>query len=193
MATQFSDQLKAVNVNAQGFSRKISTSEKYGKVRSFNVTLNSTGSYASGETPATVTFNNGDIVQLAEIKANDKVRSIRLLDATGDAGVSFNVGLAYGTVSTNNAISGAANPGPGTLANATAYAAADSDIQAAHLAPVELAWLNRTPGNANDFVWEDAGLNENPGGTFFIVLQITAGTLTLAPDQVAFLIDVIND
>jgi hypothetical protein len=195
MATFYSDQIVNTTPNGQGYVRRNSTSEKYGKPRSFNVTLNASGSYAPGVTPGNVTYNNGDIVVLAEIKTNDKVRSIKLLDQalTGASGLTFNVGLAAGTNAPKMPISGATNAQYGTLLNATAFASADADIQSAHTQPFELAWLNRAPGNANNFAWEDAGLSENPGGTLLIVLQLTAGTMTVAPDQVAFLCDVVND
>jgi hypothetical protein len=194
MATHYSDQLANVYPDAQGRTRRNSPSEGYGKLTSFNVTLNASGSYPKGVTPAPVTYATGDFVELAVVKTVDKVRSIGLLDQTltGASGLAFNVGVLYGDVSPKNPISGTVNPGPGTIANATAYAAADTDIDAAHTSPVELAFLNRAPGAINNFVWQDAGLTENPGGTMVIALQITAGTMTVAPDQVSFPLTIIN-
>jgi hypothetical protein len=189
MATQYSDQAALYASPTAGAKPKKHPSEKYGAVRSFNITLNASGSYPTGVTPANVTYNSGDVVRLITVKSCDKVRSIKLLDANGIAGVSFNVGLLYGVVS-GDLISPL--PAEGSVANATAYASGDADVDAAHLQPVELAYLNRLPGACNQWVWEDAGLSSDPGGTMIIALTITNGTMTVSPDQVAFLIDVVN-
>lgn len=163
---------KAVNVTLLDASPRVplEVGSVYGKERIFmdTVAVNTTDFDA-----------DGDILYMAEVPSNAKISSIILFNDDLDSGTTSvaNVGLYNGgTKFTSGGTSYAAD----ALISEQAYASLITTLQAANTSGVELAFEARDINAVNNYVWEDAGLTEDPRVPFRIALTQTA---TVAGDQ----------
>jgi hypothetical protein len=117
---------------------------------------------------------DGDIVYVAEVPSNAKIISIKLFNDDLDSGTDTapNVGIYNGATkfTDSNATSYAADG----LIDEDAYASAITTLQAANTTGVEVAFEARNINAIDNYVWEDAGLPEDPGVNLRIALTQTA-------------------
>lgn len=124
---------------------------------------------------------DGDIVYMAEVPSNAKITSIQLFNDDLDTGTTSvaNVGIYNGgTKFTSSTPTTYAADG---LIDEDAYASAITTLQAAQTSGVELAFEARNINAVANYVWEDAGLPEDPRVPLRIALTQTA---TVAGAQV---------
>jgi len=137
----------------------------HGKMRVFADTI------AAG----TGDIDNDDVIMMAEIPSNAKVMSIKLynddLDSNGSPTLAANVGLYNGA--TKYTIAGTETAAEAVI-DEDCYASAITTLQAANTAGVEVAFEARNINAINNYVWEDAGLTEDPRVPLRIALTQTA-------------------
>ena len=136
-----------------------------GKVRTFMDTV----SVAAADFDA-----DGDIVVLAELPSNSKILSIKLFNDDLDSGTDTvaNLGIYNGkTAFTSSTPTSYAAEG---LIDEDAYATAIDTLQAAVTTGTELAFEARNINAINNYMWEDAGLPEDPRVPLRIALTQTA-------------------
>lgn len=136
---------------------------------------------------------DGDIVYLAEIPSNAKIVSIKLFNDDLDAGTDslVNVGIYNGATGfTSSTPTTYAADG---LIDEDAYASAITTFQTANTAGVEVAFEARNINAIGNYVWEDAGLPEDPGVNLRIALTQTAAVTTDAAGDVSLVVEYVID
>lgn len=136
---------------------------------------------------------DGDIVVLAEIPSNAKIVSIKLFNDDLDSGTDTapNLGLYNGgTAFTDSAATSYAAEG---LIDEDAYASAIADLQGANTSGVELAFEARNINAINNYVWEDAGLPEDPGVNLRIALTQTATVAGATTGDISVIVEYVVD
>lgn len=131
---------------------------------------------------------DGDIVYLAEVPSNAKIASIKVFNDDLDAGTdsAVNVGIYNGgTKFTSSAGTSYAASG---LIDEDAYATAITTFQAANTAGVEVAFEARNINAVANYVWEDAGLPEDPRVPLRIALTQTAAVTTDAAGDISVVV-----
>lgn len=115
---------------------------------------------------------DGDIVFLAEVPSNAKIQSIQIFNDSLDSGTDTapNVGLYNGN--TPFTIGGTTTDADAEI-DEDAYASAITTLQSANTSGVEVAFEARDINKINNYVWEDAGLSEDPDVPLRIALTQT--------------------
>ena len=142
-------------------------------------------------------IDDDDIIMMAEIPSNAKIKSIKLynddLDSNGSPTLVTDVGIYNGNVKFND-----------TDGSATAYAAEgviDRDcygtvmtmLQAANTAGVEVRYETLGVETVGNYMWEDAGLTSDPGKNLRIALTIETVAATAASGDISMVVEyVIN-
>lgn len=154
-----------------------------GKVRTFQ----DTGAIAAADFDA-----DGDIIYLAEVPSGAKIVSIRVANDGLEAATAgtVNIGLYNGpSAFTDSAATSYAVDG---LIDEDAYASAVTDFQTGGAVFTEYAFEARNINAVNNYVWEDAGLPENPGVPLRIGATQTA-TTTGAAGDVSIIVEYVID
>jgi|TARA_B100000315_G_scaffold179172_1_gene167861 hypothetical protein len=180
MGTAYSTELTNLEATPQVM---VSPGSATGKVRVWSDTI------AAG----TGDIDDDDILMMAEIPSNAKIKSIKLYNDDLDAstGLVTDLGIYNGNVKFND-----------TDASATAYAAEaviDRDcygtvmtvLQGAVTAGTECRYETLGIETVGNFMWEDAGLTSDPGRMLRIALTIEtvassaqAGDITLVVEYI---------
>jgi len=172
---------KSVNLTLLDTSPRslLESGSAVGKLRVFMDTV----AIADGDFDA-----DGDIVYLAEVPSNAKIVSIKTFSDDLDAGTdsAVNVGLYNG--GTKFTTSGGTDYAADALIDEDAYASAVTTFQAADTAGTEHAFEARNVNAVNNYVWEDAGLSEDPRVPLRVALTQTAAVTTDAAGDVTVVV-----
>lgn len=117
---------------------------------------------------------DGDTVFIAQVPSNAKIHRIDLFNDDLDSGTDSapNVGIYNGPHKFTT--SAGTTYAAGALIDEDAYASAIATLQTANTAGVNVAFEARDINKMNNYVWEDAGLPEDPRRPLRIVLTQTA-------------------
>lgn len=133
----------------------------------------------------TTDIDAADIIQMAELPSNAKVLSIKIfnddLDTNGTPTLAYNLGIYNGDVAFSD---GATDYAAQAVIDADAYAAAETDLQAANTAGAEKRFNTLDINTAGNYLWEDAGLSADPVRKLRICLTISTGAATAAAGDV---------
>lgn len=165
---------KAVNVTLLDASPKLSleVGSVHGKVRTFMDTIAVTAASFDAD---------GDYIIMAEVPSNAKIQSIKFYNDDFDTGTTSVVNCGIYNGRTPYTIAGTTTAAD-ALVSESCYASAITTTQAANTTGVELAFEARNINAVNNYVWEDAGLTEDPKVPLRIGLTQTA---TVAGAQAA--------
>lgn len=154
------------------------------KVRTFADTVSVTGTDFDAD---------GDIVVLAEVPSNAKIMSIKLFNDDLDSGSTSapNVGLYNGA--TKFTSSTPTTYAADALIDEDAYASAITTLQAANTTGVELAFEARDINAVDNYVWEDAGLPEDPGVPLRIALTQTATVAGATTGDISVIVEYVEE
>jgi hypothetical protein len=131
---------------------------------------------------------DGDVVYLAEVPSNAKIVSIKIANDDLDAGTDslVNVGLYNGQQSFTD--STATSYAAGAVIDEDCYATVVTGFQAA-TGFTEYAFEARDINAVSNYVWEDAGLPEDPGTPLRIAITQTAAVTTDAAGDVSIIVE----
>lgn len=180
MATTKADNITLLDADPREI---METGSVFGSVRVFQ----DTAAVADGDFDA-----DDDIVTLAEVPSNAKIVSIRIandgLDTANESLV--NVGLYNGSRSfVDNGTTFAAD----AVIDEDSYATVSADFQTGGAAMTEYAFEARDINAVNNYVWEDAGLNADPGVPLRIAITQTAAVTTDAAGDVSIIVEYVVD
>jgi hypothetical protein len=182
MATAYSTELTSYEATPQVM---VSPASAGGKVRVWSDTI----------AAATTDIDDNDIIMMAEIPSNAKIKSIKLynddLDSNGSPALVTDVGIYNGNVKFND-----------TDGSATAYAAEgviDRDcygtvmtvLQGAVTAGTEVRYETLGIETVGNFMWEDGGLTSDPGRMLRIALTIETVAATAAAGDITMVVEYI--
>jgi hypothetical protein len=121
---------------------------------------------------------NGDIVFVAEVPSNAKIYSIKVFNDDLDSGTSslVNLGVYNGGIKFKSS-AGTAYVADG-LIKEDAYAKEITSLRTAAVTGNELAFRARDINAINNYIWEDAGLPEDPRVPLRIAFTQTATVAT---------------
>jgi hypothetical protein len=124
---------------------------------------------------------DGDVIYLAEVPSNAKIVSIKTLNDDLDSGSTslVNVGLYNGDTKFSL---GGTDYAADTLINEIAYANGITVFRGTDTVGTEHAFEFRNINAINNYVWEDAGLSEDPRVPLRIALTQQATVSALAGD-----------
>lgn len=131
---------------------------------------------------------DGDSVFIAEVPSGAKIQSIVIYNDDLDAGTdsAVNVGIYNGGVPFSS--SAPVEYLAGDLIDEDAYASAITVFRAAVVLGTEVAFEARDINAVNNYVWEDAGLPEDPNVPLRIVLTQTAAVSVDAAGDVSVVV-----
>lgn len=164
------------------------TTQEAGSVRGVFRVFMDTVAIADGDFDA-----DGDTVFLAQVPSNAKIVSIKTLNDDLDAGTdsAVNVGIYNGNLKFTT--SAGTDYAADALIDEDAYASAVTTFQAANTSGTEHAFEARNINAINNYVWEDAGLPEDPDVPLRIVLTQTAAVTTDAAGDVSVILTYIEN
>ena len=155
-----------------------------GKVRTFQDTV----AVADGDHDA-----DGDVIFIAEVPSGAKLVSLKVFNDDLDEGTDslINVGIYNGpSAFTDSAATSYAADG---IIDEDAYATVATTFQTANTGGVEFAFEARDINAINNYIWEDAGLPENPGVPLRIAITQTAAVTTDAAGDVSAVVNYVID
>lgn len=136
---------------------------------------------------------DGDILYLAEVPSNAKIVSIKLFNDDLDAGTDSAVNIGIYNGGTAFTSSTPTTYAADALIDEDSYATAITTFQTANTAGVEVAFEARNINAIDNYVWEDAGLPEDPGVPLRIVATQTAAVATDAAGDVSIIVEYVVD
>ncbi len=124
-----------------------------------------------------------DVIHMADLPSNAKILSIKIFNDDLDSGstITADVGLYNGA--TKFTVGGTTYDA-GAVIDDDCYASAITDLRGAVTTGTEVAFEARDINAVNNFLWEDAGLSEDPRRPFRLCLTTdaagdTAGDITV--------------
>ena len=184
MATAYSTELTSFEATPQVMADSGSAG---GKVRVWSDTI------AAG----TGDIDDNDIIMMAEIPSNAKIKSIKLynddLDSNGSPALVTDVGIYNGNVKFNDTDGSATAYAAEGVIDRDCYGTLMTTLQAANTAGVEVRYETLGIETVGNFMWEDAGLTSDPGKNLRIALTIETAAATAAAGDISMVVEyVIN-
>jgi hypothetical protein len=184
MATAYSTELTSFEATPQVMADSGSAG---GKVRVWSDTI------AAG----TGDIDDNDILMMAEIPSNAKIKSIKLynddLDSNGSPALVTDVGIYNGNVKFNDTDGSATAYAAEGVIDRDCYGTLMTTLQAANTAGVEVRYETLGIETVGNFMWEDAGLTSDPGKNLRIALTIETAAATAAAGDISMVVEyVIN-
>ena len=182
MATAYSTELTNYEATPQVM---VSPASATGKVRVWADTI------AAG----TGDIDDNDILMMAEIPSNAKIKSIKLynddLDSNGSPALVTDVGIYNGNVEFNDTDGSATLYAAEGVIDRDCYGTVMTTLQAANTAGVECRFETLGVETVGNFMWEDAGLTSDPGKMLRIALTIETAAATAAAGDVTMVVEYI--
>ena len=182
MATAYSTELTSFEATPQVMADSGSAG---GKVRVWSDTI------AAG----TGDIDDDDIIMMAEIPSNAKIKSIMLynddLDSNGSPTLKTDVGVYNGNVKFNDTDGSATAYAAEGVIDRDCYGTLMTTLQAANTAGVEVRYETLGVETVGNFMWEDAGLTSDPGKMLRIALTIETAAATAAAGDVTMVVEYI--
>lgn len=180
MGTAYSAELTNFEATPQVM---VSPGSATGKVRVWSDTI------AAG----TGDIDDDDIIMMAEIPSNAKIKSIKLynddLDSNGSPTLKTDVGIYNGNVKFTSS-AGTSYDAEGVI-DRDCYGTVMTTLQAANTSGVEVRYETLGIETVGNFMWEDAGLPEDPGKMLRIALTIETVAATAAAGDITMVVEYI--
>ena len=182
MATAYSAELTNYEATPQVM---VDSGSAGGKVRVWSDTI----------AVATTDIDDNDIIMMAEIPSNAKIKSIMLynddLDSNGSPALVTDVGVYNGNVKFNDTDGSATAYAAEGVIDRDCYGTVMTTLQAANTAGVEVRYETLGVETVGNFMWEDAGLTSDPGKNLRIALTIETAAATAAAGDVTLVVEYI--
>ena len=180
MATAYSTELTNYEATPQVM---VDSASAGGKVRVWSDTI----------AAATTDIDDNDIIMMAEIPSNSKIKSIMLynddLDSGGSPALVTDVGIYNGNIKFTSS-AGTAYAAEGVI-DRDCYATVSTVLQAAVTAGTEFRYETLGIETVGNYMWEDGGLPEDPGKMLRIALTIETVAATAAAGDVTMVVEYI--
>ena len=142
-------------------------------------------------------IDDDDIIMMAEIPSNAKIKSIKLynddLDSNGSPTLVTDVGIYNGNVKFNDTDGSATAYAAEGVIDRDCYGTVMTTLQAANTAGVEVRYETLGVETVGNYMWEDAGLTSDPGKNLRIALTIETAAATAAAGDISMVVEyVIN-
>jgi hypothetical protein len=139
------------------------------------------------------TSDDGDVWYLAEVPSNAKIVSIGVMNDEIDAHATPTLDVGIGIYNGNTPyFVGTTKTAARALISETAYGtwvgAATLALGLATTSPIELAFHGRDINLVNEFVWETAGLNDDPQVPLMIAMTVVNVAATHADGDLTIIV-----
>ena len=182
MGTAYSTELTNYEATPQVM---VSPASATGKIRVWSDTI------AAG----TGDIDDDDILMMAEIPSNAKIKSIKLynddLDSGGSPALVTDVGIYNGNVLFNDTDGSATAYAAEAVIDRNCYGTVMTVLQAAVTAGTEVRYETLGIETVGNFMWEDAGLTSDPGKMLRIALTIETVAATAAAGDITMVVEYI--
>ena len=182
MATAYSTELTNYEATPQVM---VDSASAGGKVRVWSDTI----------AAATTDIDDNDIIMMAEIPSNAKIKSIMLynddLDSNGSPALVTDVGIYNGNVKFNDTDGSATAYAAEGVIDRDCYGTVSTVLQAAVTAGTEFRYETLGIETVGNFMWEDAGLTSDPGRMLRIALTIETVAATAAAGDITMVVEYI--
>ena len=182
MATAYSTELTSYEATPQVM---VSPASAGGKVRVWSDTI----------AAATTDIDDDDIIMMAEIPSNAKIKSIKLynddLDSGGSPALVTDVGIYNGNVKFTDTDSSATAYAAEGVIDRDCYGTVMTVLQGAVTAGTEVRYETLGIETVGNFMWEDAGLTSDPGRMLRIALTIETVAATAAAGDITMVVEYI--
>ena len=182
MGTAYSTELTNYEATPQVM---VSPASATGKIRVWSDTI------AAG----TGDIDDDDILMMAEIPSNAKIKSIKLynddLDSGGSPALVTDVGIYNGNVKFNDTDGSATAYAAEGVIDRNCYGTVMTVLQAAVTAGTEVRYETLGIETVGNFMWEDAGLTSDPGRMLRIALTIETVAATAAAGDITMVVEYI--
>ena len=182
MGTAYSIELTSLEATPQVM---VSPASATGKVRVWSDTI------AAG----TGDIDDNDILMMAEIPSNAKIKSIKLynddLDSGGSPALVTDVGIYNGNVKFNDTDGSATAYAAEGVIDRNCYGTVMTVLQGAVTAGTEVRYETLGIETVGNFMWEDAGLTSDPGRMLRIALTIETVAATAAAGDITMVVEYI--
>ena len=182
MATAYSTELTSYEATPQVM---VSPASAGGKVRIWSDTI----------AAATTDIDDDDIIMMAEIPSNAKIKSIMLynddLDSNGSPALVTDVGVYNGNVKFNDTDGSATAYAAEGVIDRDCYGTVSTVLQGAVTAGTEFRYETLGIETVGNFMWEDAGLTSDPGRMLRIALTIETVAATAAAGDITMVVEYI--
>ena len=182
MATAYSTELTNLEATPQVM---VSPASAGGKVRIWSDTI----------AAATTDIDDDDIIMMAEIPSNAKIKSIMLynddLDSNGSPALVTDVGVYNGNVKFNDTDGSATAYAAEGVIDRDCYGTVSTVLQGAVTAGTEFRYETLGIETVGNFMWEDAGLTSDPGRMLRIALTIETVAATAAAGDITMVVEYI--
>ena len=182
MGTAYSTELTNYEATPQVM---VSPASATGKIRVWSDTI------AAG----TGDIDDNDILMMAEIPSNAKIKSIKLynddLDSNGSPALVTDVGIYNGNVKFNDTDGSATAYAAEGVIDRNCYGTVMTVLQAAVTAGTEVRYETLGIETVGNFMWEDAGLTSDPGRMLRIALTIETVAATAAAGDITMVVEYI--
>ena len=142
---------------------------------------------------ATTDIDDDDIIMMAEIPSNAKIKSIMLynddLDSNGSPALVTDVGIYNGNIKFTSS-AGTAYAAEGVI-DRDCYGTVSTVLQAAVTAGTEFRYETLGIETVGNYMWEDGGLPEDPGRMLRIALTIETVAATAAAGDITMVVEYI--
>ena len=182
MGTAYSTELTNYEATPQVM---VSPASATGKIRVWSDTI------AAG----TGDIDDNDILMMAEIPSNAKIKSIKLynddLDSGGSPALVTDVGIYNGNVKFNDTDGSATAYAAEGVIDRNCYGTVMTVLQGAVTAGTEVRYETLGIETVGNFMWEDAGLTSDPGKMLRIALTIETVAATAAAGDITMVVEYI--
>jgi len=182
MGTAYSTELTNYEATPQVM---VSPASATGKIRVWSDTI------AAG----TGDIDDNDILMMAEIPSNAKIKSIKLynddLDSGGSPALVTDVGIYNGNVKFNDTDGSATAYAAEAVIDRNCYGTVMTVLQAAVTAGTEVRYETLGIETVGNFMWEDGGLTSDPGRMLRIALTIETVAATAAAGDITMVVEYI--
>ena len=182
MGTAYSTELTNYEATPQVM---VSPASATGKIRVWSDTI------AAG----TGDIDDNDILMMAEIPSNAKIKSIKLynddLDSGGSPALVTDVGIYNGNVLFNDTDGSATAYAAEAVIDRNCYGTVMTVLQGAVTAGTEVRYETLGIETVGNFMWEDAGLTSDPGRMLRIALTIETVAATAAAGDITMVVEYI--
>ena len=140
-------------------------------------------------------IDDNDIIMMAEIPSNAKIKSIKLynddLDSNGSPALVTDVGIYNGNVKFNDTDGSATAYAAEGVIDRNCYGTVMTVLQAAVTAGTEVRYETLGIETVGNYMWEDAGLTSDPGRMLRIALTIETVAATAAAGDITMVVEYI--
>jgi len=182
MGTTYSTEITNFRASPQV---KVSPGSATGKVRVWSDTI----AVGTGD------IDDNDIVVMASIPGNAKIKSIKLynddLDSGGSPALVTDVGIYNGPAAFVDTDSSATSYAAGAVIDRDCYGTVSTVLQAAVTAGTEFRYETLNINTVGNFMWEDAGLTSDPRANLFVALTIETVAATAAAGDITMVVEYI--